>query len=279
MGRTLNRGGTLSVAKVDARLIERVYARFASVYDWICGPLLQRGRREALRALDLRPGAAVLDVGIGTGLTASLYPPDCTVTGIDVSEAMLREALKRLQSRGRRNIQLSKMDAMEIACPDESFDVVYAAYVISVVPDPVAALREMHRVCRVGGEIVLLNHFRSRTPLLATLERLLSPLTARAGFRADLDLGLLLARAGLRPFSVRMVGTPRIWSLVRCRRDPDDRGATSGRPDPEHAGPVRLVESRLRSRARDGLRRPVSGESRGNRVRTFESTPQSPGAV
>jgi phosphatidylethanolamine/phosphatidyl-N-methylethanolamine N-methyltransferase len=110
------------------------------------------------------------------------------------------------------------MDASSLGFPDESFDVVYAAYVISVVPNPVAVLEEMRRVCRVGGHIVLLNHFLSTNRILSGLERWVSPLTARAGFRSDLDLSVLLAEAGLEPVSVKKVNTPRIWSLVHCRR-------------------------------------------------------------
>jgi phosphatidylethanolamine/phosphatidyl-N-methylethanolamine N-methyltransferase len=112
------------------------------------------------------------------------------------------------------------MNAADLRFPDESFDVVYAAYVISVVPDPLTVLREMRRVCRVGGHIVLLNHFLSDTPFLAKVERLISPLTtSQLGFRADLDAGRLLEGARLRPESIRKVNRPRIWTLIHCRRD------------------------------------------------------------
>ena len=98
------------------------------------------------------------------------------------------------------------MDAARLTFPDQSFDLVYAAYVISVVPDPLAVLSEMRRVCRVGGHIVLLNHFLSDTPFLAKVERLFSPIaTARLGFRTDLDARLLLERARLRPIAIRKV--------------------------------------------------------------------------
>jgi phosphatidylethanolamine/phosphatidyl-N-methylethanolamine N-methyltransferase len=208
----------LSVASVDRDLIERLYARFASVYNAIFGPILQSGRREAMRELPLQPGDEILEVGIGTGLTATLYPSDCRVMGIDLSEPMLREAARYVETRGRTNVRLWRMDASRLAFPDQSFDVVYAAYVISVVPDPVAVLQEMRRVCRKGGHIVLLNHFLSTRPVLSALERWLSPITARAGFRSDLDLSVLLGQAGLEPISVKKVNTPRIWSLVHCRR-------------------------------------------------------------
>jgi phosphatidylethanolamine/phosphatidyl-N-methylethanolamine N-methyltransferase len=208
----------LSVTSVDQGLVERLYARFASVYNGIFGPILHAGRVEAMRELRLLPGDEILEVGIGTGLTATLYPSDCRVMGIDLSEPMLREAARHVESHGRRNVRLWRMDASSLGFPDESFDVVYAAYVVSVVPDPVAVLKEMRRVCRSGGHIVLLNHFLSPHALLSALERWISPLTVRAGFRSDLDLAVLLTQADLEAVSVRKVNTPRIWSLVHCRR-------------------------------------------------------------
>lgn len=208
----------LSAANLDRDVTERLYARFASVYNAIFGAILQAGRVEAMRELPLRPGDEILEVGIGTGLTATLYPSECRIVGIDLSEPMLREAARHVESHGRSNVRLWRMDATTLGFPDESFDVVYAAYVISVVPDPVAALKEMRRVCRVGGHIVLLNHFLSTNPILSVLERWISPITAHVGFRSDLDLSVLLAQAGLEPISVKKVNTPRIWSLVRCRR-------------------------------------------------------------
>jgi phosphatidylethanolamine/phosphatidyl-N-methylethanolamine N-methyltransferase len=208
----------LSVASLDRALIERLYARFASVYNAIFGSILHAGREEAMRELPLKPGDEILEVGIGTGLTATLYPSDCHVVGIDLSEPMLKEAARHVESHSRTNVRLRRMDASSLGFPDQSFDVVYAAYVISVVPDPVAVLKEMRRVCRDGGHIVLLNHFRSTRPVLSALERWLSPITARAGFRSDLDLSVLLTQAGLEPVSVKKVNTPPIWSLVHCLR-------------------------------------------------------------
>jgi phosphatidylethanolamine/phosphatidyl-N-methylethanolamine N-methyltransferase len=210
----------LSLVTLEGHAIERLYARCASVYDRLCGPILQAGRREAVREFALRQGDKVLEIGIGTGLTASYYPDDCSVTGIDVSGPMLRQAEKHIAAAACHNVQLLRMDAAHLRFPDESFDVVYAAYVISVVPDPLSVLREMRRVCRVGGHIVLLNHFLSDGPILSKVERLISPIAAaRLGFRTDLDASLLLARAGLQPLSARKVNTPRLWTLLHCRRD------------------------------------------------------------
>ena len=106
------------------------------------------------------------------------------------------------------------MDAADLKFADNSFDIVYAPYVISVVPDPVRVAHEMRRVCRPGGRIIVLNHFQSPNAILSRIERLLSPFTIHIGFKADLDLPAFLAQAELRPQSIEKVNIPKIWSLV-----------------------------------------------------------------
>jgi phosphatidylethanolamine/phosphatidyl-N-methylethanolamine N-methyltransferase len=88
--------------------------------------------------------------------------------------------------------------------------------VISVVSDPLRVVSEMGRVCRRGGKIVILNHFRSLSPILSRVEQAISPFTVHIGFKADLDLPGFLAQAGLQPVSIEKVSFPRIWSLVTC---------------------------------------------------------------
>ncbi|MDP6609765.1 MAG: class I SAM-dependent methyltransferase, partial [Vicinamibacterales bacterium] len=141
-------------------------------------------------------------------------PPDCHVTGIDLSHSMLEGAQRRLDRHGVSNVRLKQMDATNLRFADDSFDLVYAPYVISVVSDPVAVVKEMHRVCRPGGRIIVLNHFLSEHKVLGRIERLLSPLTVHVGFKADLDLPAFLAQAELDPISIEKVNIPRIWSLV-----------------------------------------------------------------
>ena len=77
----------------------------------------------------------------------------------------------------------------------------------------------MHRVCRPGGRIVILNHFRSKSRVGAWLERLISPFTPYIGFKSDLDLPAFLVQADLKPISIEKVNVPRIWSLVTCVKD------------------------------------------------------------
>lgn len=209
----------LSVAAVENDFVEGVYDKLAKVYDLTFGPTLHPGRLQAIQRMDIQPGERVLEVGVGTGINLSLYPRHCTVTGIDFSGSMLEKARERAARKGIRSMRLLQMDAGDLKFADGSFDIVYAPYLISVVPDPVKVAQEMHRVCRSGGRIVFLNHFLSPNPILSRLERLISPYTIHIGFKADLDLPAFLAQANLHPVSIEKVNVPRLWSLVTCVKD------------------------------------------------------------
>jgi phosphatidylethanolamine/phosphatidyl-N-methylethanolamine N-methyltransferase len=169
--------------------------------------------------MNIQADERVLEVGVGTGINLSLYPRDCAITGIDFSSSMLEKARERTARKELQNIRLLQMDAADLKFNDNSFDIVYAPYLISVVPDPLKVAREMRRVCRPGGRIIFLNHFLSPNALLSRTERLISPFTIHIGFKADLDLPAFLAQADLQPVSIEKVNIPRIWSLVTCVKD------------------------------------------------------------
>ncbi len=148
-----------------------------------------------------------------------MYPSSTEITGIDFSAGMLEKARERVARKGSKNVRLLQMDAQDLKFDDDTFDIVYAPYLISVVPDPIKVAREMRRVCKPGGRIVFLNHFLSPNKLLSKAERMISPLTVHIGFKSDLDLPAFLAQASLHPISIEKVNIPRIWSLVTCVKD------------------------------------------------------------
>lgn len=211
--------GALPAPAVGNAFVDRVYAKLSPIYDFVFGAPLQAGRVAAVARMAIRPGDHVLEVGAGTGINAPLYPRECRVTAIDLSAPMLERARARLEREGLRHVRLLEADAAKLTFADESFDSVYAPYVISVVPDPVQVAREIRRVCRPGGRIVILSHFRSANHLLSRLERAISPFTTHIGFRSDLDLTEVLSRSGLQAISVEKVNFPPIWSLVTCLKN------------------------------------------------------------
>jgi phosphatidylethanolamine/phosphatidyl-N-methylethanolamine N-methyltransferase len=193
-----------------------LYTTLAPRYDTLCGSILQAGRVAAVRRIARGTRGRVLEVGVGTAMDAVLYPEGFSVEGVDLSSSMLEQARLRIARDQLQHIRVQRMDASRLGFIDAAFDVVYAPYVVSVVHDPVQVLREMRRVCRPGGTILLLNHFQTANRWAAALERAISPLTSRVGFRSDLDLTSLLNAVDLKPTSIEKVNFPPIWSLVTC---------------------------------------------------------------
>ena len=118
------------------------------------------------------------------------------------------------------------MDAANLKFADDTFDIVYAPYVISVVPDPVAVTREMHRVCRPGGRILMLNHFSNGNKMIAAVEKVISPLTKHLGWRTDLSLNMVLEGTSLHVARKQNVNPLRFWALVECVNRKNENGVT-----------------------------------------------------
>ena len=203
-------------AALEKRQVQRAYELYAPVYDFIFDWIFAPGRMAAVKQLDLQRGDSVLEVGIGTGLNLPLYPATTQLTGIDLSQEMLDKAVERVQGLAMPNVTLKVMDATSLDFGDNEFDKAVATYTISAVPDPVAVLREMRRVVKPGGGIVILNHFRSERRLMGWLEDLVAPVCTRLGWKSNLALGPLLAQVGLEPELVLKVNMFNGWRLVKC---------------------------------------------------------------
>ena len=221
---------------MEIEAIRAAYRRYARIYDAVFGPILHPGRKQIIDALNCRPGDTILEVGVGTGLSLPLYPGNVKVTGIDISTEMLEKARARVEEGGLSQVQaVLEMDAEELRFPDSNFDKVVAMYVVSVVSDPSRVVEEMRRVCKPGGEIFIVNHFRARNPVIRVLEGLLSPLAKLVGFHPDLALEDLLEKTRLDVVDIRSTNLFGYWKVLRCRSsargprhlDADDATPTS----------------------------------------------------
>ncbi|MEX0729729.1 MAG: class I SAM-dependent methyltransferase [Aquisalimonadaceae bacterium] len=200
---------------MDLVSIRNAYRRYANHYDRIFGPVFAPGRRLAMRTLGSEPGQRVLEVGVGTGLSLPYYHPESKVVGIDISPEMLAKARERTEREGLRQVEsLLVMDAENLEFADSSFDAVVAMYVASVVPNPDRLIEEMRRVCVPGGDIIIINHFASRNPVLRGLEKGLRPLSRMLGFRPDMDLDSLPQMEDFQRIGVRNANIFGYWKLV-----------------------------------------------------------------
>jgi phosphatidylethanolamine/phosphatidyl-N-methylethanolamine N-methyltransferase len=174
--------------KIEA--VTASYRRWAPVYDRTFGAVTRAGRA---RAVDYINGSAgsVLEVGVGTGLSLQRYRPHLRVTGVDVSAEMLAKARART-GHLPHVAELRQADARALAFPDDHFDTVVAMYLVSVVPEPERVVAEMARVCKPGGEVLILNHFARDAGMLSLLERAFAPFANLLGWHSDFPMARVL---------------------------------------------------------------------------------------
>ncbi|HZQ12707.1 MAG TPA: class I SAM-dependent methyltransferase [Pseudolabrys sp.] len=208
----------------DRHVMEKAYARWAPVYDRLCGPVFLEGRRAAAQAAKFAArelGGRILEIGVGTGLSFDDYDATTEITGIDISGPMIARARERLES-GRYPFvkELAVMDAHNLAYPDASFDCVVGQFVITLVEDPERVLCECARVLKPGGQIILVNHLYSEKGLAAAVERLLAQKARKLGLRPEFPFQRLAAWAqnhgGAELIERRKVNA--FYTLVRFRR-------------------------------------------------------------
>jgi len=206
----------------NKQVMEKAYARWAPVYDVLCGPVFVNGRRAAARAAR-EVGGRILEIGIGTGLSFDDYDGSTEITGIDLSEPMIARARLRAASGRYPHVKgLAVMDAHELRYADASFDCVVGQFVITLVADPERVLSECARVVRPGGQIILVNHLYSERGLAAAVERLLAQKARKLGLRPEFPFARLAAWAeshgGAELIERRKVKPFGVYTLVRFRR-------------------------------------------------------------
>jgi len=178
------------VSSIDRDNITRAYRRYAPIYDWVFGRLLEAGRIEIAKAVRAVSPERLLEVGVGTGLALRRYPAATPTIGVDLSMDMLRRAQDVVRDQQLGSVTLLRCDAEKLPLRDSCVDCITLPYVLSVTPNPAALMNELRRVCRPGGAVLILNHFKG-AGVWQFGERLVAPLADRVGFRSDLAIDVL----------------------------------------------------------------------------------------
>ncbi len=217
-------GGRITgIGRIDEDVVKVAYRRWAPVYDHTFGRVSTEGRKHAVRTLNKGTGS-VLEVGVGTGLSLGDYSPHLQITGIDLSPEMLQKARERVKEDKLTHVRgLHEMDAGDLQFPDATFDTVVAMYVVTVVPEPEKVMRELCRVTKPGGEVMLVNHFSQVEGVRGWVERRMAPFAEVIGWRPVFDVSRvmvcdeleLVERQSLKPFG--------IFTMMRFAKSPAGR--------------------------------------------------------
>jgi phosphatidylethanolamine/phosphatidyl-N-methylethanolamine N-methyltransferase len=206
------------MAEIEAHE-SKLYSEFAPLYDKIFGKIFYSRLERVIEELDIPPGAEVLEVGAGTGTSFPAYPSHCEVTGIDLAPDMLARAQRKIRDNGWTHLKVLEMNALDLEFPDDTFDYVMAFHVVTVVPDPVRMIAEAQRVCKPGGNIVIVNHFTSDFPLLGSLTEALDPLTRWLGWRTNVRLKPFIETTSLAVEKVYKLSKASLYTVVLGRKD------------------------------------------------------------
>ncbi|MGB5904651.1 MAG: class I SAM-dependent methyltransferase [Xanthobacteraceae bacterium] len=209
---------------LETSTVQSAYARWAPIYDAVCGPIMVNGRRAAAMAAR-RHGGRILEVGVGTGLSFDDYDASTEITGIDVSAPMLAKARAKMASGRYPHVKgVHLMDAHALDFADATFDCVVAQFVITLVENPEQVLSECHRVVRPGGRIILVNHLYSEVGVAAAIERWAAQRTRGLGLRPEFPFARLQAWAQANSDAIlverRKVAPFGIYTLVSFQRSP-----------------------------------------------------------
>jgi phosphatidylethanolamine/phosphatidyl-N-methylethanolamine N-methyltransferase len=203
-------GRIVGIGRIDEGAVLDAYRRWAPIYDYTFGRIAREGRRHAVELINEGDGR-VLEVGVGTGLSLPDYDRRLEIVGIDLSPDMLEKARERVATEALGNVTgLHEMDAADLKFPDAAFDTVVAMYVMTVVPEPEVVMRELARVTKPGGQVLLVNHFSQREGVRGWVERRMAPFADKIGWRSVFDVSRvtvcddleLVQRTSLRPLGL-----------------------------------------------------------------------------
>lgn len=211
-------GRIIAIGHMDEGKVKDAYRRWAPVYDQTFGMVATEGRRQAVCEINKSSGR-VLEVGVGTGLSLPQYDDHLEIVGIDLSPEMLDRARQRVNEDNLTHVSgIHEMDAGELEFEDASFDTVVAMYVMTVVPEPEKVMRELARVTKPGGTVILVNHFSQDDGVRGWLERRMAPFAEVIGWRPVFDVSRVMVCDDLELVSRQQLKPMGIFTLMRFQK-------------------------------------------------------------
>jgi len=199
-------------------IIRKRYDRIAPMYDTMEFIAELAGYKKWRKLLwEKVEGTKILEVGVGTGKNFYYYPDKSDITAIDFSEKMIERAHLQAAKLGT-HVSLMQMDVQNLKFEDNTFDTVLDSFVFCSVPDPILGLKEVERVCKPGGKVLMLEHMLSANRIVAWIMNLANPMVVRM-MGANINRRTVdnVTRSGLKIEKVTELGAG-IFKLIEARK-------------------------------------------------------------
>ena len=189
-------------------------AFYAAIYDRIASGSEHAGLSEERRGLLAHAVGATIEIGAGTGLNLSHFPPAVTRLCLVEPDLNMRKRLRR-RVGGRDDVEIVDARAEALPFPDASFDTAVVTFTLCSVADPDAALAEIARVLRPGGRLLFLEHVRDTDPKIARKQEHPAFLYSWIGCHPDRDTLTAISRAPFELTAVRHGEVPKAPRVER----------------------------------------------------------------
>jgi ubiquinone/menaquinone biosynthesis C-methylase UbiE len=199
--------------------VRKRYDWYSRFYDIFESPMEQMTFRHLRKEVIGSLNGKILEVGVGTGKNVPYYPSSSEVIGIDISPQMLRKTKEKVTMFRGRSIKLSQMNVQHLTFAENYFDTVVCTFVLCSVPDPIIAVREMLRVLKPDGQLILLEHVLSKIPLIAVIQKLFNPFTRGIfGYNIDRDTITNLKYGNALIFKIQNLTKTDILKFLICKK-------------------------------------------------------------
>ncbi len=175
------------------------YTLYTPGYD-LAARVFDQSRKRSIESMQIQPGDKVLIVGAGTGLDLEFLPNYCEITATDLTPSMV-ERIKRRNLNTRLQVEAMVMDGQQLAFPNESFDKVILHLILAVIPDPVACIREVSRVLKRGGTVVVFDKFVPRGRKVTLTRKFFNLFVSFIASDITRESDLIFVNSGLTVFS------------------------------------------------------------------------------
>jgi ubiquinone/menaquinone biosynthesis C-methylase UbiE len=185
-------------------LTQQKWDRAAASFDFMNGGGPEKRWAPVKRELFSRMRGEILFLAVGTGLDIQFFPPGQRITGIDISAEMLKRAQPRAQAYPGA-MQVVQRDVLEIDFASEHFDQVFTSCTFCSVPRPIEGLKQLYRVLKPGGELLMFEHTGSSYFPFRQIMDWMTPLSRRLGPEMNRDTTANVVAAGFEIERVRNI--------------------------------------------------------------------------